>query len=420
MHTMTNGFRPVTAAVIRTRMVRVLAIAAILFARQAAAQNVDEPDPARVRVRLGPLWMNPTVAMTNIGVDSNIFNEPDDQNPKSDFTFTLSPAADLWLRVGETWVVGRVVEDLIWYQTYASERNASTGYTVGWRVPLARFGFKIDAARRNARDRPNLEIDARAERAETKLTGLVEYRMLSKTYVGVTLERQGADYDSVKFYNGANLQTELDHTRTGGGFSVRYQLTPLTSLSMTAVRADDRFKYSPLRDSTQSTVSGSVFFDKFALIRGSASFGFTDFRPDLQSLQAYRGPTASANLSYTLLEATRFAFDLGRDVQYSYDVGQAYYVQTRVGGSVQQQIYGPLDAIVRGSFATLAYTDRQAIGVTVPGRVDDVSSYGGGVGYHLGRDVRLGFNIDHTDRASDVASHRYSDLIFGAAVTYGF
>jgi len=407
-------------AVARAHLITALVVAVTMCARPATAQSTDEPDPAKVRLRVGPLWMNPTVAMTNIGVDNNVFNEPAQQNPKSDFTFTLTPAVDLWLRVGDTWVVGRIVEDLIWYDTYASERNASTGYTVGWRVPLARFGFKIDASRRNARDRPNLEIDTRAERAETKVTGLVEYRMLSKTYVGVILERQGTDYDGEEFYNGANLQSELDHTTTGGGLSLRYQLTPLTSLSLTATRKDDRFKYSPLRNSSQSSVSGSIFLDKFALIRGSATFGYTDFRPDLQTLQAYRGPTASASLSYTLLEATRFTFDLGRDVQYSYDVSQAYYVQTRVGGSIQQQILGPVDAVARGSFATLAYTDRQAIGVTVSGRVDDVSSYGGGVGYRLGRDVRLGFNIDHTNRASDDASHRYSDLVFGGSVTYGF
>src|SRR5262249_47619404 len=296
--------------VIRARLLIAFAVGAIFCARSAAAQTVEEPDPARVRVRLGPLWMNPTVAMTNIGVDNNIFNEPDERNPKSDFTFTLTPAVALCRRTGSRGGVGGVVEDLIGYQPSASERNESTGYGGGGRVPLARFGYKIDAARRNARDRPNLEIDTRAERAETKVTGLVEYRMLSKTYVGVTLEHQGTDYDSEEVYNGANLQTDLDHTTTGGGLSLRYQLTPLTSLPLTPPPTDATFKYSPLRNSTQSTVSGSVFLDKFALIRGTASFGFTDFRPDLQSLQSYRGPTASANLAYTLLDATRFTFDL--------------------------------------------------------------------------------------------------------------
>jgi hypothetical protein len=397
-----------------------VALALILHPRPAAAQNIDEPDPARVRVRLGPLWMNPTVALTNIGIDHNVFNEPEEQNPKSDFTFTLTPATDLWLRVGSTWVVGKITEDVNWYQKYSSERNASTGYSVGWRVPLARLGFKFDAARRNARDRPGFEIDARSNRAETKLDGLVELRMLSKTYIGVTGERQRVDFDKDAVFLTSNLQTELDHTTTGGGLSLRHQLTPLTSIALTATRAADRFEFSPLRDSTSTTVAANVTFDKLALIRGTASVGYTNFHPESSGLADFQGVTAGVNLAYTLLGTTRFAIEVGRDVQYSYDVNQPYYLQTRVGGSLAQQIFGPVDVVVRGSLATLAYRDRAGAAVAVANRIDDVTSYGGGVGYHLGRDARLGFNVDNTNRTSDLATRRYNNLTFGSSITYGF
>ena len=49
-----------------------------------------------------------------------------------------------------------------------------------------------------------------------------------------------------------------------------------------------------------------------------------------------------------LLGSTRFAVTGGRGVQYSYDVNQPYYVQSRIGGSVAQQIFGPFDVQVRG------------------------------------------------------------------------
>ncbi|HXI31274.1 MAG TPA: hypothetical protein VNG89_22710, partial [Vicinamibacterales bacterium] len=62
----------------RTQLVTAVAVMVMLCSRPTSAQNVDEPDPAKVRVRLGPLWMNPTIALTNIGVDNNVFNEPED------------------------------------------------------------------------------------------------------------------------------------------------------------------------------------------------------------------------------------------------------------------------------------------------------------------------------------------------------
>ena len=57
--------------------------------------------------------------------------------------------------------------------------------------------------------------------------------------------------------------------------------------------------------------------------------------------------------------------------------------------------------------------------VDVSDRVDSVRSYGGGVGYHMGRDVRLGFNIDQQHCVTEVSSRRYSGLRYGVAVTYG-
>jgi hypothetical protein len=189
---------------------------------------------------------------------------------------------------------------------------------------------------------------------------------------------------------------------------------------VTAIKSDDVFEFSPLRDSTSTSISGNVTFDRFALIRGGASVGYTDFHMQQPGIADFQGVTAAVNLAYTLMGATRFAFDLGRDVQYSYDVNQPYYVQTRVAGSVMQQIFGPLDAVVRGSFATLGYRDRLGVDPTLVNRVDDLTSYGGGIGYHMGRDTRLGFNVDWSNRTSDVFQRRYKNLTYGSSVTYGF
>jgi hypothetical protein len=45
--------------------------------------------------------------------------------------------------------------------------------------------------------------------------------------------------------------------------------------------------------------------------------------------------------------------------------------------------------------------------------------FGAGLGYHMGRDLRLGFNIDKTQRVSEISLHQYSGLRFGTSVTYG-
>ena len=57
---------------------------ALLRGAPALAQASDgEPDTSAVRVRIGPLMMNPTISISNIGIDHNVFNDPPDKNQKS-------------------------------------------------------------------------------------------------------------------------------------------------------------------------------------------------------------------------------------------------------------------------------------------------------------------------------------------------
>ena len=75
--------------------------------------------------------MNPTVSVTNFGIDQNVFNEPVSASPKQDVTLTATPTTDIWIRVGPSWVDGSVKEELVWYQTYATERAANSTYRIG-------------------------------------------------------------------------------------------------------------------------------------------------------------------------------------------------------------------------------------------------------------------------------------------------
>jgi hypothetical protein len=385
-----------------------------------AAQTSDgAPDPATVRVRIGALWMNPTVSLTNLGVDDNVFNEPDDLGPKRDVTLTVTPTTDLWVRMGRTWVSGTIKEELIWYQKYATERAANSTYRVGWKVPLTRLIVDVGANHLNARDRPGYEIDARALRTETRYNGSVELRALSKTFIGVRADRQQVDFDKDAVFLGANLDTELNHVTTIAGVSVRHQLTPLTGLAVIAAHSQDRFDFSSLRDSDSDSLALNLMFDPFALIKGGVAVGVRNFRPRDASVEAYKGLTATVDLSYSLLGVTKFSVKATRDIQYSFDENQPYYLHNGIDGSIAQQIFGPFDAVGRAGVQSLAYRGRFGVTGLIADRVDRVRTLGVGVGYHLGKDLRLGFNLDHSRRVSELERRRYSGLKFGTAVTYG-
>ena len=398
----------------------VFALAAVLAASPALAQSADEPDPARVRVRIGPLSMNPTISLTNLGVDQNVFNDPPEKSPKSDFTATITPMTELWLRIGPTWLTGTIKEDIVWYQKYASERSASNAYGLGWRVPLSRMSFKTTLSYAKAKDRPGYEIDTRAARTQVAYGGTADIRALSKTLIGVGIDRRRIAFVEDTFYRGVSLHDEMTYTSTIMSATLRHELTPLTSLALLVSRGTDRFDFSPLRDSDATSAVGTVAFNRFAVIKGGASLGYQAFKPSDPSLPGYTGTTGSADLSYTLLGATRFGINAKRDVQYSYDVAQPYYVQTGFDGSIAQQIFGPFDVVGRLGSHTLAYRDRAGAAPAVSNRIDRIKTYGVGVGFHMGKELRLGFNLDHVKRESDLKDRRYDNLKLGTAITYGF
>jgi Putative beta-barrel porin 2 len=389
-----------------------------LSAGTAYGQIPSEPNPASVRVRMGRLWLNPTLSLTNAGIDTNVFNDFEADQPKRDFTLTVSPQTDLWLRMGRTWVLGNIKEDIVWYNKYSSQRSANPAYALSWLVPLTRLTFVVGGNLLHTNERPGFEIDARADRKERGVNGAFEIRALSRTLFGARAEFRKSEFADDAVYLGASLHDELNRTLSAASVTIRHELTPLTSFVVDVGRQKERFDFSPLRDTDSTQINVGLRFDAFALINGFAQVGFRDFAPLSADLPRYTGSIASVNLSYVALGSTRLGVIIGRDIQHSFDFNQPYYLQTGIAASIGQQIYGPLDVQGRIGSQRLAYRDR-AISVTVIDRQDKVRSYGAGIGYRLGRDLRLGFNVDQQRRESVIDERRYEGLRYGIAATYG-
>ena len=404
----------------KTRLSAVgIAIALLLGAVPALAQE-GGPDPATVRVRIGPLMMNPTISLTNVGVDRNVYNDPPSKVPVEDFTFTVTPLSDFWLRAGRTWISASLNESINWYQKEASQRTANNTYKLGWFAPSAVMVFRIGGSYINAKERPGFEIDTRAARKEVKFSGSLDFHALSKTLIGVTASRKQTRFAEDAEFLGVNLRTSLSRVDLGYGLALTHQLTPLTSLALIATRSDATFEFSPERNTRSLDGLLRLTFDPAALMRGSASIGFTDFQPADPQLPGYRGFVGSVDLTYVLLGSTRFAVGGARNTQYSYDINQPYYIQTKIGGSVAQRLFGPFDVQVRGDIAYLDYRNRVGAIVRVPDRRDRVTTIGGGIGFHMGKDLRLSFNVDQNNRHTQVLDHAYEKFLVGASLTYGF
>ena len=394
-------------------------VTAAFCASPAVAQDAPEPAPdAEATTRFGPLALRSTVALSNLGVDTNVFNVADADGPETDSTLTFTPTTDLWLRMGRTWISGTIDVDLVYYQRFASERSVNSNYRVEVSRAVNRLALKGSASRLNTRERPGFEIDARSKRLETAFEGEATIRALPRTRVGARAWRRRIEFDQAAVFLDFNLGEELDRTSSGDAFLIRYDLTPLTNLSLEIGRDRERFVSALFRDSDSTRIAGGVTFEARALIRGSASFGYRDFKPLADDVAPYQGATGAVDLSFSRLGgSTRLGVQATHDLQPSFEFSEPYFLLTGVIASVQQQVYGSFDVLARAGVQRLAYRNRIGRLFEIPNRTDRVRTFGIGTGYRLGADKRIAFTIDHHRRTSVVFGRDYTGLRYGMSIT---
>jgi hypothetical protein len=386
------------------------------------------PDPfASARVHIGPFAVTPTLSITGVGVDTNVFNAW--ENPKSDFTATITPAADAWLRLGPARLNLELSGSYLYFAQYSDQRALGTTDSARVELPLLHLRPWVEGWFLSVRDRPGYEIDVRVRRTETAVSGGSDFQASTRTTLGVSLTQTRVNYNTDASFLGYSLRDALNRTTTIESALFRYALTPLTTFVTAVDVVQERFDFSPIRDSDGFRVVPGVEFAATALINGSAHVGFRRLTMKTAGMPDYTGPVAAVDLGYTLLGITRFAVQVQRDVEYSYDPTQPYYLLTGVTGSVSQAVGGPWSVEARAGIQRLAYqtvgqSALAALGLTdlqgLAGRVDVVRSYGVGVGYKLGPSTRLGVNADYYTRRSELFLQQYRGLRVGTSVTYGF
>jgi hypothetical protein len=406
-----------------TRTSRLLAGVVLCAAAQAAAQDAPADPFETARFRFGGVALSPGVAVTNFGWDSNVFNSWVD--PQGDFTFTVAPQTDVWVRLGPARVKAHGSLGYVYFQEFDTERSWNTDDSIRFEVPLVHFRPYVGYAYLNTRDRPGYEIDERVRRTENALFTGVDLPLTRKTTFGFAFNRKTTDYAEGETFQGNSLRFSYNRTTDVYNGSVRYALTPLTTLLADVEYVVETFDYEKIRDSSGMRVVPGVEFKPLALISGSAKVGFRQLDFENSAIPDFTGAVASVNLAYTLMGMTRFGVQVDRDVQYSYEQTQPYYVLTGLVGTITQRLSRTWDVQARAGNQRLDYRRLVEIpsvpGVELPpARIDTVVFYGGGIGYRVGTDVRVGFNLDYYTRKSDRETRQYEGLKVGTSVTYGF
>jgi hypothetical protein len=397
----------------------VISAAAVTHAqdKEKAASGSEIEDPsAGARFQWGPLKFTPGIAITNVGIDNNVFNDPD--HKFQDTTAAVGPAVNAWTALGRLRVAAKSSGQYLYFKEFDSQRSWNTAHTLRLDLPLNRIRPFAEGSYVNTRDRPGYEIDSRA-RASTNGVTLGSQLVLSgKTTAVLSVSRSTIAFDQHETFLGSELAASLNHYTDGEAAQLRYRLTPLTTLLMSADAMQDRFDHDRLRNTDSFSVRSGFEFKPHALISGTVTAGFRHFNVLSDVVPDYHGPVAAVDAKYLLTTSTQLKARVNRDIQFSFDELTPYYTLSDSGLTITQRIATSWDVIAAGSMQSLAYRSVKLAPVS-SARTDRSQVVSLGVGYLVGDTMRIGFDVNYYARQSKIADRNYDGFRAGASVTYG-
>jgi hypothetical protein len=344
-----------------------------------------------------------------------VFNSVSD--PQSDFTFSLEPGTDLFLRTGRGLLTVSGNVEFVYFHEFEAERSINSDVLGKYEFRFNRIRPYASASWLDTRERPGYEIDVRARHYEADFHAGSDFRVASKSVARLDFRHLDYSFDGDEVFNGQALYEQLNRTLRAVELSWRQRLTSLTTWVTRTSRETERFEFDDFRNSDSFRFSSGFELGRFALIRGSAFVGFRSLKPaDGGILPEFAGVTADVDVSYTAPTQTRLGVAVDRDIQYSYEDRTPYYVLTGWTATLTQRIVGRWDFQLSGGRDRLAYeaiTSRDA-------RTDFIGRFGGGIGYTVGEQMRVSFDLRSHDRTSELPGRAYSSIRGGLSVTYGY
>jgi len=367
----------------------------------------------------GPFLIQPSLVISNAGVDSNVYYTP--FKPVEDFTITAGPAATVYVPIHRKFVLSAYGSpQYVWYSKTAQERTWNYYFNGAAQLNLRNAFFSLDGVYSDARERWNTEIDVRPRRTETGFGGSALLKLAAKTSTQLGYRVADYNYESIE-YQGANINEELTHQESFATFSMYYQSAATRRLFLDFEYGRYEFEYevqADLKNSESGVISGGIEFSELGRrVRGRLRIGYKKFDVHNKDMPDYEGLVGDTQLSVRLARMFTIRGSYLREVRFSLWLEYPYYIETvpGVGASVYPFPFIRLD---------YDYTHGRNSYPEIPGtlltRYDEYDTHSGAVYFRILRNTAIGFIASWWSRDSNIPGEDDERTFYGFNLTYDF
>lgn len=382
------------------------------------------------RWQIGPFRLSPTLNFRNVGYDSNIYREPEDDDPISDFTGIVSLDLTTYVLLKDRLILDFTVNP--WYAYYSktrAERSFNFNYSGGGKLNLLhKFILSGNYSYDRARRRASSEFDVRADQVRQNLSGSIFYETKRETSFGITTSLIYIAFeDEATPEQEIYLSRQLNRTEWNLSGEFYYNLRPETYFFVLGGYSDYTFDYedSQWRDSYSYQSLVGVRFPILGSVRGTTSVGYKKFSPKVGIKKRFAGLIWETNVE-ARLNRINLRGQYNKDVEFSYWTNNVFFVEYRYGAGLSFYI----TQFIRLDYDYVSGDNRypEEILIRLPDesydlidRKDKIHSHRVGAVFRILGNTGLGISMDFWERNSnDPSWGTRKSLFFGGYLTYDF
>jgi len=370
----------------------------------------------------GPFRIQPSLVISNAGVDSNVFYSP--AEPIKDFTITAGPAATLYIPIHRKFVLFAYGSpQYVWYSKTDRERTWNYYFNGAAQLSLKNVFFSLEGTYSDARERWNTEIDIRPRRREEGYGGSVLVKVAWKTSFSLSYRTAKYDYASVVYGDSFDVRERLNRRESYANFSMFYQASTQRRFLLDFEYGLYEFDFASqaaIGNSRSSAAYARLEFSPLGRrVRGRLRVGYKKF--DIRNPEGvdYQGMVGDSQLSVRIARPFVIRGSYVRDVRFSLWYDNPYYLESRAGVGVSAYPFKFLRLDYDYSRGQNRYPVVGGGGPDVK-RLDEFSIHSAAVYFRIRKNVGLGFIASWWARNSNLDAEDDKRTFFGVNLTYDF
>jgi len=377
--------------------------------------------------RVGPFYLAPEIRVREIGYDANVYREREQDEPVTDYTFTLSPQITGYWLLGNSIILSfRENPEYVFYLDQTRERRWNHNFSpqLRWMI-LNRFVAGGRYEYQDRRYRFSSETDVRVNVLTKTYEGSLFFETPRETSLGIRYTRNDVtlndiDVPGMNFPLSERLSRQEDEI-TGEFF---YLLLPDSFFFIKGGYSQYRFSFesSSFRDADSRQIYTGLQFPALGDFQGFLSLGFKSFEPLAEDRNSFTGLVGQAEIDYRM-RRMRFRASYRRDNRFSFYGNTTYFIENQVGGGVSLYFSRSLriDYDYRYGINNYPEADWFVGGESVLlEREEIIQSHTAGIVVRIFRNVGIGLNLNYWERNSNVSIGKRDWLFVGGNLVYDF